>query len=53
MRCDALGLADQVGTLQAGKSCDLAIWDIEGPAQLVYRIGFNPLHSRIWKGRKQ
>ena len=47
----ALGLADSVGTLAAGKSCDLAIWDIERPAELVYRMGYNPLHARIWKGR--
>jgi imidazolonepropionase len=46
----ALGLQNEVGTLEAGKSCDLAIWDIERPAELVYRIGFNPLHARIWKG---
>ncbi len=47
----ALGRLDQVGTLEAGKSCDIAIWDIERPAELVYRIGFTPLHQRIWKGR--
>ena len=47
----ALGRLDQVGTLEAGKSCDLAIWDIERPAELVYRIGFTPLHQRIWRGR--
>ncbi|MFA5963424.1 MAG: imidazolonepropionase [Sphingomonas sp.] len=46
----ALGLLDEIGTLEPGKSCDLAIWDIESPAELVYRIGFNPLHSRIWRG---
>ena len=46
----ALGLAGETGTLEAGKSCDLAIWDIERPAELVYRMGFNPLHARIWKG---
>jgi imidazolonepropionase len=46
----ALGLATETGTLEAGKSCDLAIWDIERPAELVYRMGFNPLHARIWKG---
>ena len=45
----ALRLAD-VGTLQAGKQCDLAIWDIERPAELVYRIGFNPLHARVRRG---
>ncbi|KPF68118.1 imidazolonepropionase [Bosea sp. AAP35] len=47
----ALGLADEIGTLEAGKACDLAIWDIERPAELAYRIGFNPLHARIWNGQ--
>ncbi len=47
----ALGRLDRVGTLEAGKSCDLAVWDIERPAELVYRIGFTPLHARVWKGR--
>jgi len=47
----ALGLAAETGTLEAGKWCDLAIWDIERPAELVYRIGFNPLHDRVWRGR--
>ncbi|MBB4087589.1 imidazolonepropionase [Sphingomonas carotinifaciens] len=47
----ALGLDHEIGTLEAGKACDLAIWDIEQPAELVYRMGFNPLHARIWRGR--
>jgi imidazolonepropionase len=47
----ALGLQDEAGTLEAGKWADLAIWDIERPAELVYRIGFNPLHARIWRGQ--
>ena len=47
----ALGLADEVGTLQAGKRADLAIWDVERPAELVYRMGFNPLHARVWRGQ--
>lgn len=47
----ALGLHDEAGSLEPGKWCDLAIWDIERPAELAYRIGFNPLHSRIWRGR--
>jgi imidazolonepropionase len=46
----ALGLFDQTGSLDAGKFCDLAIWDIERPAELVYRMGFNPLHARVWRG---
>ena len=47
----ALGLAGETGTLEAGKWADLAIWDIERPAELVYRLGFNPLHERVWRGR--
>lgn len=47
----ALGLSGETGTLEAGKSADFAIWNIERPAELVYRIGFNPLHARIFKGR--
>jgi len=46
----ALGLADTLGTLEEGKRCDLAIWNIERPAELVYRMGFNPLHARVWGG---
>jgi imidazolonepropionase len=46
----ALGRLDETGTLEAGKRCDLAIWDIERPADLVYRLGFNPLHARVWRG---
>jgi imidazolonepropionase len=46
---NALGLSDR-GTLEAGKWCDLAVWDVERPAELVYRIGFNPLHRRFWRG---
>ncbi len=47
----ALGLQAETGVLEAGKRCDLAIWDVERPAELVYRMGFNPLHARIWSGR--
>jgi imidazolonepropionase len=47
----ALGVLGETGTLEAGKYCDLAIWDIDRPAELVYRIGFNPLHRRVWRGQ--
>ena len=42
----ALGLAD-VGTIEVGKRAELAIWDVAHPAELSYRIGFNPLVRRI------
>ncbi|MGD0143747.1 MAG: imidazolonepropionase [Rhizomicrobium sp.] len=46
----ALGRLGEIGTLETGKRCDLAIWNIESPAELVYRMGFNPLHARAWSG---
>jgi imidazolonepropionase len=47
----ALGLQDEIGTLVSGKWADLAIWDVESPAELVYRMGFNPLYRRVWRGQ--
>jgi imidazolonepropionase len=46
----ALGLADR-GVIAPGARADLAIWDIRHPAELSYRIGFNPLHARIFGGQ--
>lgn len=48
----ALGLLGVTGTIETGKSADLAIWTIDSPAELVYRMGFNPLHCRYFKGRR-
>jgi imidazolonepropionase len=45
----ALGLTDR-GTLASGQRADLAVWDCSHPAELAYRIGFNPLHRRIIGG---
>jgi imidazolonepropionase len=47
----ALGLTAECGTLEAGKWCDLAVWEIERPAELVYRMGFNSLHTRVRRGQ--
>ena len=46
----ALGLQNDIGTLTPGKWCDLAIWDVDAAAELVYRIGFNPLSQRVYRG---
>lgn len=45
----ALGLMD-CGELRAGLRADLAIWNADHPAQLSYRVGFNPLYKRIFGG---
>ncbi len=47
----ALGLGASHGTLEAGKAADFAVWDIERPAELAYRIGFNPVHTIMRAGR--
>ncbi|WP_417803803.1 imidazolonepropionase [Thalassospira lucentensis] len=45
----ALGL-DDTGQVKEGMRADLAIWDVTHPAELSYRIGFNPLCDRIFGG---
>ncbi|WP_171132087.1 MULTISPECIES: imidazolonepropionase [unclassified Ruegeria] len=46
----ALGL-DDTGLIVPGLRADLAVWDVTHPAELAYRIGFNPLHARLVGGR--
>ena len=46
----ALGVSDS-GMLRPGLRADLALWDVAHPAELAYRIGFNPLHRRIFGGQ--
>ena len=46
----ALGLTDR-GEIRAGLRADLAVWDVETPAELSYRIGSNPLYRRIFGGQ--
>ena len=43
----ALGL-DDTGRIAPGLRADLAIWDVVRPAELAYRIGFNPLAERVF-----
>ena len=45
----ALGIADQVGTLAVGKAADLAVWDVTRPAELSYWLG-KPLLNRPFVG---
>jgi len=46
----ALGLSAEIGTLESGKNADLAVWDIESPAELSYWMGLNPLFDRYCEG---
>lgn len=45
----ALGLSDR-GVIAPGMRADLAVWDVEQPAELSYRIGASPLHDVIYGG---
>ena len=45
----ALGLQAEIGTLEAGKAADLAVWNIERPAELAYWLG-KPLLARRMVG---
>ncbi len=46
----ALGRWGDMGSLEVGKACNLAIWDATRPVELVYWLGRNPLHARIFEG---
>ncbi len=47
----ALGLGDEIGTLETGKSADLAIWNISDPSELAYWMGVDLLRGRYREGR--
>ncbi len=42
----ALGLKN-LGSIEVGNRAELAVWNVEHPAELAYRIGFNSLHELI------
>ncbi|MGQ2991242.1 MAG: imidazolonepropionase [Brevundimonas sp.] len=47
----ALGLSDTFGTVEAGKAADLAVWDVQRPAELCYWLGAPLLHARYAAGQ--
>ena len=46
----ALGLASQIGAIAPGKAADLAVWNVESPAELAYWIGLPGPERRIYAG---
>jgi imidazolonepropionase len=48
----ALGLQDEIGTLEVGKFADFAVWDVSSPADLAYQLGGNPLVFSVMGGQK-
>jgi len=43
----ALGIGGEVGTIEVGKKAELALWNVDQPAELAYRIGYNPLEEML------
>lgn len=48
----ALGFYDR-GCLRAGMCADLALWDLDHPAELSYWLGGNPLRSMVIGGQER
>ncbi|HFB54407.1 MAG TPA: imidazolonepropionase [Hellea balneolensis] len=46
----ALGLHNDIGTLEIGKCADFALWDVEHPSELSYWMGNNCCLRRVIKG---
>ncbi len=47
----ALGLDRTKGTLEPGKDADLALWEIDHPAELSYWMGYNPCAGVVRRGK--
>jgi imidazolonepropionase len=47
----ALGMLDEIGTIEVGKSADLAIWRISRPAELSYWIDGTTPVGRVFRGQ--
>jgi imidazolonepropionase len=46
----AVGAAQEIGTLEVGKRADFALWRIASPAELSYGMGANPCVDVVYRG---
>ena len=53
----ALGLAEEIGSLEIDKQADIVIWDVDRPSLLSYRVGMNPcvavMQAGQWRDRNR
>ncbi len=47
----ALGMAQEIGSLETGKQADIVIWDVDRPSLLSYRVGMNPCRAVMQAGK--
>ena len=47
----ALGMAQEIGSLETGKQADIVIWDVDRPSLLSYRVGMNPCRAVMQGGK--
>lgn len=49
----ALGLDNEIGSIQPGRRADFAIWDVDSPAKILYGLGSNPCVAVYRAGKKR
>jgi imidazolonepropionase len=49
----ALGMQDEIGTIELGKRADFALYNIDHPRDLASRFGVNPCVGRYLGGVRQ
>jgi imidazolonepropionase len=48
----ALGMEEQVGTLEIGKYADMVLWDLDDPGELAYWVGVDSCEQVIARGNR-
>ncbi|HML68455.1 MAG TPA: imidazolonepropionase [Clostridia bacterium] len=47
----AIGLGEQLGTIEPGKQADLTLWNTDGMEMLCYRMGSNQVKAVVKRGK--